>query len=482
MATGSNRKVVLNIFLFSITPRLDAILSLFIFPLITPFLTEEDFGIWGIVSSYFGLGLAISTLGLEVNFTNAFFTHRSRFAFPWRVLSGLSHYAGILFSILFGIIIYQVLPPLEHKLLLVVIASAPIFFQNINAIAMRLFLLREQALPITYRKLFAAILSVAATYLIIAVFRLGFWGWAVAYLVNAAFFYFSFIPFLYVREGIWPRLRLRWARVKASLKVSVPIIPYTLALVLLSSSDRIIMERLNVPVGDIGIYSLSYRMANYMFTLVAGVTAALTPRLQQYYRSGRFDKFMRISWLAYLLVLMCTVSGSLMMEEVFQVLVRNEALHVAAPLASIAVFAASFHVWYFVISMPLFINEKTRLLPLLILIPAGVSILLNIFLIPAYGFQVALWVTFFSYMLTPWIGLAFPFIRKLAIQMMPHVLRDLSLVTLANTLLLLCCYQLTGASPWIRSGLAAGMIILLAFLAWKKGGQEFFSLLKRTKE
>lgn len=464
MGTGSNRRIILNVFLFSITPRLDAILSLFIFPLITPFLTEEDFGIWGIITSYYAIGFAISTLGLEVNFTNAYFVYKRRFAFPWRFLAGLSHYSGLLFSLLFAVILYFVLPDVKHKVLLVALSSFPIFLQNINAIASRLYTFREMALPITYRKLIAAILSVGATYAVVVIFRLGFWGWVIAYLVNALFFYLSFFRFLYLSEKVYPLLKLKAARVKDTLRVSLPIIPYTLALVLLSSSDRIVMERLGVPVDDIGIYSLSYRMANYMFSLVAGVIAALTPRLQEYYRSGRYDKFGRIIWIAYLMILLITVVSSLMMKEVFVFLVRNPDLHQAAPLASVAIFAASFHIWYYVVSLPLFIREKTSVLPWLILIPAGVSILLNVILIPALGYQVALYVTFFSYMLTPWVGMFFPTVRRLGREMMPRILLTLSLITLINTSLLAFCLNSLETSLWFR--LAISLIsILLAVLA-----------------
>lgn len=482
MSVGPNKKLFINIFLFSVTPRLDAILSLFVFPLITPFLTEEDFGVWGIVTSYFGIGLAVSTLGLEVNFTNAFFVYKERYRYAWRVLTSLSHYAGVIFSFLFGIILYRVLPDIEYKLLLVLIASTPLFFQNINSIAMRLFALREQAMPITTRKFFAAILSVGATYIIIAVFKLGFWGWAVAYLVNAVFFYFSFFHFLYVKEKIYPSIRVRMSRISENLKISIPIIPYTLALVLLNSSDRIVMERMDIPVGDIGIYSLSYRMANYMFTFVAGIIAALTPRLQLYYRSQRFEKFQHITWLAYLLVIYFTVIGSLMMREVFMVLVRNPSLHIAAPLASIAVFAASFHIWYYVISLPVFINERTRLLPWLILIPAGLSIILNIILIPIYGYQVALWVTFISYLFTPWMGLAFGTIRRLAREMMPNIVRYLVLVTLANSAALFICYKLILAEPGIRLLAGAIFTVLIAALAWNHYRREFPHPFKKTRE
>ncbi|MBE0642018.1 MAG: hypothetical protein IH599_08285, partial [Bacteroidales bacterium] len=300
--------------------------------------------------------------------------------------------------------------------------------------------------------------------------------------VNAVFFYFSFFRFLYVKENIYPSIRIRMSRVAENLKISIPIIPYTLALVLLNSSDRIVMERMDIPVGDIGIYSLSYRMANYMFTFVAGIIAALTPRLQLYYRSQRFEKFQHITWLAYLLVIYFTVIGSLMMKEVFMVLVRNPSLHIAAPLASIAVFAASFHIWYYVISLPLFINERTRLLPWLILIPAGLSIILNIILIPIYGYQVALWVTFISYLFTPWMGLAFGTIRRLAREMMPNIVRYLVLVTLANSTALFICYKLILAEPGIRLLAGAIFTVLIAALAWYHYRREFPHPFKKTRE
>jgi O-antigen/teichoic acid export membrane protein len=427
------RKLIGNIILFSVMPRVNAILSLFIFPLITPFLTEQDFGIWGLISSYYAIGYAVSTLGLDVNLVNSFFVYKSRFRYPWRILSGIIHYSGFLFSILFAFLLYFILPDVEYKLLLVTLAAFPIFFQNASRISIQLLTLREKALPVTYRTAVAGIFSVGVTWLIVAVLKLGYWGWVVAYFSNSLLIYLLFIRHQYFKENVLPVLKLPIKRAKKYLSISLPLIPYTFALVALSSSDRIIMNILGIHIDDIGIYSLGYRMANYMFTIVAGFTVALNPRLQKLYRNGNFRKFSTVIWMSYTVILSITVVGSLWMQEIFYILVRNENLHIAAPIGSIAIFASTFHIWYFMVTLPLLIEEKTKLLPWTVIIPAVLNVVLNLITIPIWGYKSALYTTYFSYLIAPFTALFIPQIRLYIYEIMPSFRKNFIIVAFVNS-------------------------------------------------
>lgn len=458
------KKLIGNIILFSIMPRINSILSLLIFPLITPFLTEKDFGLWGLISSYYAIAFAISTLGLEVNFVNTYFVYKRHFRFPWRILSGIIHYSGIIFSLLFALLMYVVLPDLEHKIILVCLASLPIFFQNISKIPVQLLILRERALPISYRTAIAAFFSVGITWLLISVFKLGFWGWVVAYFVNALIIYLSFIRFLYFNEKILPSLKISLSRISRFLSVSIPLIPHALALVILSSSDRIIMDILQIEIDEIGFYSLGYRMANYMFTIVAGFIAALTPRLQLFYRKNQHKKFSSTIWMSYSAIMLITLLGSTWMQEIFYLLVRNPNLHAAAPLGSIAIFASSFHIWYFTVTMPLLIQEKTKLLPWTIVIPALINILFNFLAIPIWGYKAALYTTYFCYMITPFTGLMFPRIRKYITQMMPDFKKNIILVAVFNTFLLILSLFIIKTSYGIRIVISLAYLIIFGWL------------------
>jgi len=56
----STRKIVANTLYYGVVPKLTMLLSVAILPLTTPFLTTFDYGIYGVVTSYSGLFMAIA--------------------------------------------------------------------------------------------------------------------------------------------------------------------------------------------------------------------------------------------------------------------------------------------------------------------------------------------------------------------------------------------------------------------------------------
>lgn len=55
---------------FGVMPKLASLVNLLLLPLITPFLTPFDYGIWGVITSYSGLFITIAPLGLNLFLSN----------------------------------------------------------------------------------------------------------------------------------------------------------------------------------------------------------------------------------------------------------------------------------------------------------------------------------------------------------------------------------------------------------------------------
>ena len=69
---------------FGVMPKLASLVNLLLLPLITPFLTPFDYGIWGVITSYSGLFITIAPLGLNLFLTNSYYEYSNH----WRVLWG----------------------------------------------------------------------------------------------------------------------------------------------------------------------------------------------------------------------------------------------------------------------------------------------------------------------------------------------------------------------------------------------------------
>ena len=47
-------------FYYGVIPKISTLINVLLLPIITPYLTPYDYGIWGIISSYSGMFLAIA--------------------------------------------------------------------------------------------------------------------------------------------------------------------------------------------------------------------------------------------------------------------------------------------------------------------------------------------------------------------------------------------------------------------------------------
>ena len=82
------KKLVVNSSIFGIAPYLPRILSVILLPILTKYLTEEDYGIIGTVTAYTAAFSAFSTLGLTQVLFNSYYHYPNQYKWLWRQLYG----------------------------------------------------------------------------------------------------------------------------------------------------------------------------------------------------------------------------------------------------------------------------------------------------------------------------------------------------------------------------------------------------------
>ena len=70
-------------FYYGVIPKISTLINVLLLPIITPYLTPYDYGIWGIISSYSGMFLAIAPLGLHMHLSNSYFEYKK-----WQLVWG----------------------------------------------------------------------------------------------------------------------------------------------------------------------------------------------------------------------------------------------------------------------------------------------------------------------------------------------------------------------------------------------------------
>lgn len=406
---ASIKRIFGNTLAFGIIPKIPTAINLIILPIITPYLTLDDYGIWGVVSAYCSFFVCLAPLGLNVHLTNSFFEFK-KWKLYWGHIFYLLLLSGVVCSIFYiGFIMIELrYVSLWTRLVIALLSCGPILMFGTGTISSHLYPLLSRPLPLVLRNLVAGLCTIIVTFIVVFYLRLGYWGWILGSLAGSLTGFILFGYTLIKQEHIYPSKERNLQRIKNWLKISGPAIPHAIGFMLLASSSRIIMSLYEIPLADIGIFSNGYMMGDYVSVVSIALATALSPELQRAYREKRFDDFRHIFYFCQTTALIFVILISCWMPEIYKLIMRNANLQVAAPLASIMCFANVLNPLYNFLAVAVFISKKTKNLLWLIFLPGVLNVTLCLIFIPVFGYITAVYTTLISY----WSMLLIPFISK----------------------------------------------------------------------
>lgn len=405
---ASVKRIFGNTLAYGIIPKIPAVVDLFLLPVVTPFLTLEDYGIWGVILSYSWLFMAFAPLGLHVHLTNSFFEVRN-----WKVYWGhiffLFLVSGFICSAFYIVFIITQLTyvPFGTRILIALFSSTPILLFGTSTISTHLYPLLSKPLPLVLRNLVASLCAISVTFITIYYLRLGYWGWILGSFTSAVVSFCLFGYSLYKKEGIYPHVERNRRRIIYWLKVAGPVIPHSLGFMLLASSSRLVMSFYDVSLSDIGLYSNGYSMGNYISVLIAALATALAPEVQRAYRDGRFDDFRHIFYFCQITALIAVFLVSCWMPDIYRLMMRNPDLLRAAPIASLMSYTHVLQPLYSTLAIAVFISKDTKQLLWLVFLPGIINVALCFIFIPLFGYKAAVISTlvgFWSMLLVPFLS------------------------------------------------------------------------------
>lgn len=403
----STKKIVTNTFYYGVVPKLTMLLSIVILPLTTPFLTTFDYGIYGVLTSYTSLFVSIAPLGLHVHLTNSFFEYPRHYNLVWGRVLMLILMSSFCFGIVnMGILLFTLPMGFSLKgLLLSVAGSVPIFLLANGLLAQHLFPLVERPKPLVFTNLAGSLLGMAASFILIYYFRLGYWGLVSSGVVSGIFVFTVFLKFVWRDFNIKPILDRSRKRVHQMLTIALPLVPHTLGFVLLTSSARIVMSQYRIPYDEIGLFSHGSTMGDYAVVITTAMVTALAPQIQRTFRSSDFPSYRKLYYLCQAVALVTSFLICVWMPEIYALLIRNVRLAQSCDIACLLCFANVVFAFYTFMSAPVFIEKNTMQLLWLVFVPGILNLVLCYTLIPVFGYRAAIYSTIVSY----WSQLLIPF-------------------------------------------------------------------------
>lgn len=366
-------------------------------PIYTRILTKEEFGLFSTYNSWLSIIAIFATLYLSAGVMNNILNKKEDFnSTDSQVLSNLQFLEIILVTVVSGcILIFNFyLPNVLHipqtALLLICVT---IFFQS----AVSLWTTKEKFnynyIPVVAVTLIVSILTPVFNILLLKYYAATNISLLLGTAISCGLIYTALMAFNLFKGRQFFNLKL-W---KFAILFNLPLIPHYLSLIILGTSDKIMIERLQGSEYA-ALYSIPYSIASLVSILSSAINSSLVPFTYKKLKSGNYSGIDRYTNLV--LVLFTVVSFFIMMfgPEVIYIMGGKdymEAKYVIPPVAAST---------FFMFLYPIFGNvefyyEKRFLTMYSSVIAALINIGLNFIFIPIYGYIAAAFTTILCYIL-----------------------------------------------------------------------------------
>ncbi|UCB56939.1 MAG: oligosaccharide flippase family protein [Candidatus Omnitrophota bacterium] len=400
--------VLKNSSFYTFATALQGMVSFFLLPIYTRYLSPKDYAILALVTSFVGIISSIITFQIHTGiprFVNKFFkdTDRAKIYF--------SNIFILLFAVLlFGCIVINIFGERIIKILFSDkngIAYSPFFLiatwtllpTLLIGCGMTLLQTLEKGSKFFLVTLIQVVANVSFGLFFVVFLKTGPIGVLWAQLISAACG-LIFITWM-IRDWLGFMLPKFSKDISNSLRYSLPIIPHILSIYIYMYSDRLILQRF-VPLSEIGIYSIADTFACILLIIVNATTTAYNFR---FLRIGVEDrskaqeerrKFIEIWWFGIMVIFM----GYLLLSNYVVKLMTQPSFYPSIALIPILAIAYIFRGLYCFGANNLFFLEKTKFIPVITITAAIINVVLNLIFIPKFGIFAAAWTTVVSYFIT----------------------------------------------------------------------------------
>jgi O-antigen/teichoic acid export membrane protein len=396
------KEFFLHTLLYTVAPKLPSIVSFFILPFITPYLSLNDYGKFGLIIACYSLFLLSATLGQNVVLQNAYFEYKKNYRLVWRRSYGIMTAGCIIASLLLSAVLFFFLDKAFTKdyLITIVICSIALICSPIETIAQAYYILKEKPYAIALRAVLMSLLNVLILIFTIKFLKLGYIGLVAGFTAGS---FFSILFYLYplcIRQHIYPLLFFKKKHAKEYLKVGLPLLPHYLSLSIFNFSDRIVLGLYDVNITSIGIYSQGYGIGANAMILINGIFSAIGKTLQVSFRAKTPDDNVKLRLLFISLILGISIflfNIALWMKEIYMLFFRKPELQTGYFVAVIVLMAHIFFPFYIFAVFSLFISKQTKVVARITSIAAIVNLILNIILTPFLNIWAAILTTLFSF-------------------------------------------------------------------------------------
>ncbi len=377
-------------FLYFIGNAFDKAVAFLTIPIFTKLLSTEEYGITTTYLAWVGILSVVITLSLGNSIRAAvsdFPNDENRFISSIFFLGTISATASssliILFSYIFGY---------GNYLLLIACCCIHSYSASILQAIQLKHLMKVEYVKRTVLQSLPNLLVVGLS--ILFIFNLKsekYYGRVLAYTIVFGLIAFSYVVYYFFKGKTFFNKQF----LKYALKFSLPVIIHSLSTVVLSQSDRIMINTL-YSSSEAGIYGLAYQFGMLPLVITTTLESLWIPWFTEKMKNNDYDSISKMTWPYIIAACISCVCIMLVSPEVLKFMSSEPyygAVYMIPP-----VITASFFMFLASISIDFeYYYKDTKTIAINTIIAATLNILLNLWLIPKYGGVAAAYTTVFSY-------------------------------------------------------------------------------------
>lgn len=262
---------------------------------------------------------------------------------------------------------------------------------------------------------------------------------------------------------------------KYGLKLNLPLVPHGLSIVILSSSDKVMINSI-VGATEAGIYGIAYSVGLIINQIKLSLVDAIRPWMIDKIKKKELHGISKVCDLLFLMNILLTLIIMGVAPEIIRFFAPPSfysAIYVVPPVAA----SSYFTFIYNICSIVELYYERNKRVMIASVVSAGANIILNILFIPRFGFIAAGYTTLLSFMILCVLHYIFyNSIRKEELQGVALINTKSLLYMSALVLGGMGIFTFLYSHIWLRLSLVA-LIVIVCFLYRNK----FIALLKSIK-
>lgn len=378
-------KLIKNTTIYALGDIVPKVVSFLIFPVLTFYLSPEDYGIINYVNTFNLLLTILGFLGLNTYYLVYYYRQEDERQ-QKLLLGNLSFFVigiNILFTIVLCILGYLFPRLFSNKIEFypyIFIGVITNFFNLLTILPSALYRMKENPLPITILAILRGIIYSLSTVLLVSVYEYKSMGILVIQMIVSIVFGLIFIVITW-RDTLW---HFNFAIIKKGLAFSLPLLPGSLAYYLISMSDRFFIERY-LDLTQLGVYSTAATLALIINIVTNSAYKSFEPYFFKIYGTENFNnKFVMVRKFYFFITLIACLIIAMYAKEFFYLFAseKYQTVYYYVPMIEVGVIFSAFSLIHATLITA---QGRTKINSLFALIGGIVSLLVNLFFMPFMG-------------------------------------------------------------------------------------------------